>query len=555
MNPDSSDFPHNEHLDDVLQIISKLAQKAAVADYIYRGEPERYEQISSSFYRALPVKPPAGFNANDFQANTLLEEARLFTSQSDDLVILTELQHYGGKTNLIDFTADCHVALFFACDGSHDRDGRVIFLERNGNMKSHIHGPRSPVNRVIAQKSVFVMPPLGYIEVDQDDIVIIPRSLKFPILEHLRKAHGISAEKIYNDIHGFIRYEKVRQEALKHLLTGLTNLLNSDYQSAIDSFTKSLVLNPSSFASFASFAYDKRGTAKVHKGDYDGATDDYDRAIALAPNYAAAYNNRGLAKAYKSDYDGTTDDYDRAIALDPNNAAAYNNRGVAKAYKGDYDGATNDYDRAIALDPNYAAAYDNRGTAKTHKGDYDGAIADYDRAIALDPNYAAAYDNRGTAKTHKGDYDGAIADYDRAIALDPNDTAAYNNRGLAKAHKGDYDGAIDDCSRAIALDPNNANAYNNRGIAKLSKGDYDGAVDDCSRAIELEPDEAPVYSNRGEVWLHLSEWDNARDDLAIALNMGLDIVASFRNEYESVADFERRNGIAVPPDIAQMLGG
>ena len=89
----------------------------------------------------------------------------------------------------------------------------------------------------------------------------------------------------------------------------------------------------------------------------------------------------------------------------------------------------------------------------------------------------------------------------------------------------------------------------------MSKGDYDGAVDDCSRAIELEPDEAPVYSNRGEVWLHLSEWDNARDDLAIALNMGVDIVASFRNDYESVSDFEQRNDTTLPPDITEMLGG
>ena len=514
MNPDSADFPHNEHLDDVLQIISKLARKAAVADYIYRGEPEQYEQISSSFYRDLPVKLPAGFNVDSIQASAL-EDARRFTFESDDLAILTELQHYGGKTNLIDFTADYHIALFFACDGRHTKDGRVIFLERDGNMKSHIHVPSSPVNRVTAQKSVFVRPPSGYIEVAPDDIVTIRSSLKLPILEHLRKAHGISAETVYNDLHGFIRYAETHQDAFRHFLTAHTNILDSDYRSAIDSFTKSLDLNPTSLA------YSDRGSAYINVGEYDDAIADYDRAIALDPNYAAAYNNRG----------------------------------VARAHKGDYDSAIADYDRTIALDPNYAAAYDNRGTVKAHKGDYDGAIADYDRAIALDPDYAAAYDNRGTAKAHKSDYDGAIADYDRAIALDSNDTAAYNNRGLAKAHKGDYDGAIADCSRAIALDPNNANAYNNRGIAKLSKGDYDGAIDDCSRAIELEPDEALAYSNRGEIWLHLSEWDNAKADFTVAKNMGIDIVASFRNDYDSVADFEQRNGITLPPDIAEMLGG
>ena len=34
---------------------------------------------------------------------------------SDELEILTELQHYGGTTNLIDFTTDYLIAIFFAC--------------------------------------------------------------------------------------------------------------------------------------------------------------------------------------------------------------------------------------------------------------------------------------------------------------------------------------------------------------------------------------------------------------------------------------------------------
>ena len=514
MNADSADFPHNEHLDDVLQIISRLARKAAVADYIYRGEPERYEQISSSFYRDLPVKLPAGFNVDNIQASAL-KDARRFTFESEDLAILTELQHYGGKTNLIDFTADYHIALFFACDGRHTQDGRVIFLERDGNMKSYIHVPRNPVNRVTAQKSVFVRPPLGYIEVAPDDIVTISSSLKIPILEHLRKAHGISVETVYNDLHGFIRYAETHQDAFRHLLTARTNLLNSDYRSAIVFFTKSLNLNPSSLA------YSNRGSAytSVHK---------YDDAIA---------------------------DYDRAIALNPNDAAAYDSRGVAKTHKGDYDGAIADSSRAIALDPNDAAAYYNRGIVKAHKGDYDGTIADCSRAIALDPNNAAPYDNRGFAKLNKGDYDGAIDDCSCAIAIDPNYAAAYNNRGTAKARKGDYDSAIDDYDRAIAIDPNNAPLHDNRGVAKLSIGDYDGAIDDCSRSIELEPDEALAYRNRGMIWLRLSEWDNAREDLATARNRGVDIVALFRNGNASVADFEQRNGIALPPDIVEMLGG
>ena len=541
---------HNENLDDVLRIINKLARKAAIADYIYRGETERYEQISSSFYRDFPVKPPAGFNVDDVQEYALAE-ARQFTFESDDLAILTELQHYGGKTNLIDFTADYLIALFFACDGRHSQDGRVIFLERSGDMEDHINGPRSPVNRVIAQKSVFVRPPSGYIEVDSDDIVIIPSNLKRHILDHLRKAHGISYETVYNDLHGFIRYSEIHQDAFKYFLTALTNLMNGDYQDAISSFTESLDLNPTSFA------YSNRGSAYINIGEYDKAIADFNRAIAIDSNYAVDYNDRGAAKAYKGDYNGAIADYDHAIAIDSDSdyAAAYTNRGAAKLSIDDCDGAIADHDYAIALDPDYVAAYTNRGVAKDHKGDYDGAISDYDHAIAIDPNYAEAYNIRGVARAHKGDYDQAIDDYDRAIAIDPNYVTAYDNRGITKANKGDYDGAISDYDHAIAIDPYYAAAYNNRGVAKLNKGDYTAAIDDCSYAIEIEPDAAVAYSNRGEAWLHLSEWDNARADLTVAKDMYVDIVIAFRNDYASVADFEQRNGIVLPSDIAEMLGG
>ena len=47
-----------------------------------------------------------------------------------DFEILAQLQHYGCRTNLIDFTTDYLIALFFACDSSYHRDGKVILLKR-----------------------------------------------------------------------------------------------------------------------------------------------------------------------------------------------------------------------------------------------------------------------------------------------------------------------------------------------------------------------------------------------------------------------------------------
>ena len=102
-----------------------------------------------------------------------------------------------------------HIALFFACDGSSDKPGRIILLEQTQEMKDYINSPRNPQNRIIAQKSVFVRPPQGFLEPRQYEIIAIPPSLKESMLDYLQKQHGISTQTVYNDLHGFIRDQSI----------------------------------------------------------------------------------------------------------------------------------------------------------------------------------------------------------------------------------------------------------------------------------------------------------------------------------------------------------
>ena len=86
--------------------------------------------------------------------------------------------------------------------------------------------------------------------------------------------------------------------------------------------------------------------------------------------------DHGWACLDKGKYDDAIADFDKAIALDPNDAAAYGNRGNAYYSKGEVDRAIADYTKVIALNPNDAKAYYNRGNAYDDKGEVDRAIAD-----------------------------------------------------------------------------------------------------------------------------------------------------------------------------------
>ena len=122
------------------------------------------------------------------------------------------MQHYGGKTNLIDFTTNYFVALFFACEKFSSENGRIIFQKKELINLSIKKLPK-PINRVVSQSSVFVRPPEGFIIPGDSDVISIPSEIKLSMLEYLQEIHDISVETIYNDIHGFIRYQKDYMES------------------------------------------------------------------------------------------------------------------------------------------------------------------------------------------------------------------------------------------------------------------------------------------------------------------------------------------------------
>jgi tetratricopeptide (TPR) repeat protein len=230
-----------------------------------------------------------------------------------------------------------------------------------------------------------------------------------------------------------------------------------------------------------------RAVAQQKLGDLAGAIADYEQALALNPQHAAAYYNRGTARQDQGDLARAIADYEQAIALNPQYAAAYNNRGTARQDQGDLARAIADYTQAFTLNPQDAAAYYNRGTARQDQGDLVGAITDYEQALALNPQYVDAYNNRGTARQDQGDLAGAIADYTQALTLNPQDVAAYNNRGTARQDQGDLAGAIADYEQALALNPQDAGVYYNRGNARRTQGDLAGAIADYEQALALNP--------------------------------------------------------------------
>ena len=326
--------PNPSDLDDVLEKINEIAKASATGDYIYRGEPAHYQEhpyagsVTGRLYRHYLDIEAEDFDVADVEMSYLgaLHDALDLQGTTNFEVLLTN-HHFGDKTNLIAFTTDFLVALFFACERDTEQPGRVILLRSQPEVAPKPYAvkelPRT-IPHIAAQKSIFVHTLKGFVE--PDSIVNIPAHLKAALLAYLRNQHDISTETIYNELQVFLR--------------------GNPYE-------------PPVVAGF-------------------------NTVIDLSPTPASAYRNRGLTYADMKDLASAIADYQRERALDPEDAKVYNKRGLDSHHKGDFAAAIEYYNRAITLDPGDPQFYFNRGEAWLHLKEWHEAKRDLTTARTMD---------------------------------------------------------------------------------------------------------------------------------------------------------------------------
>lgn len=231
------------------------------------------------------------------------------------------------------------------------------------------------------------------------------------------------------------------------------------------------------------------GVEKMQNVDYQEAIANFNQAIQLQKNFAAAYSDRCLAYLQLQEYHQAIADCTQAINLTPDNVEAYLNRGIAYYRQGNYADAIGDDERAIALQPTDFRAYYNRGLALAAQENYAKAIIDYNTALTHIPQdnsiiFADIYNDRGLAQLQLQDIEAAMRDFDMAISLNSSDYRAYFNRGCACGRNGDDFGALRDFSEVIRLEPSYTLAYLNRGVARHRLGYHEGAISDLQKASQ-----------------------------------------------------------------------
>lgn len=256
-------------------------------------------------------------------------------------------------------------------------------------------------------------------------------------------------------------------------------------------------------------AHNNLGTALVQNGHVEDAITQYQKALALDPDYDLAHNNLGGAFLQKGQSDDAVVHYQRALEITPDYADAHNGMGTALLHKGQVDAAVAHYRKALEFKPDDADASYNLGSAFLQKGSVDEAVAHYQKALNFKPDYAEAHHSLGNVFLQKGDMDEAMTHYQKALEITPHHARAQNNLGTVFLRKRQADDAITHFLAALEINPDYAEAHNNLGEALLQKGRTDEAIAHYQRALELKPEYADAHYNLGNGLLQKGQIQDA----------------------------------------------
>jgi tetratricopeptide (TPR) repeat protein len=244
------------------------------------------------------------------------------------------------------------------------------------------------------------------------------------------------------------------------------------------------------------------GVALQAEGRLDEATAHYQRAIALAPDYAPAYNNLGTSLRAEGKLDEAVKTYQQALQLRGEYPDAQYNLANALIDAGKPAEAAGHFRVALQTIPGSVDVHNNLGIALMAEGRRDEAMDEFNQALQVDPASVQAHRNLAEALGAAHRYDEAIREYRTAVQLDPANASTRYDFGSMLVEMDRLDEAIAEFRAALQMDPKMVAAHNNLGIALASLGRMDEAIEQFRQALALQPD-----------------FEDARRNLAVALQV------------------------------------
>ncbi|MBK8464610.1 MAG: tetratricopeptide repeat protein [Chloracidobacterium sp.] len=351
-------------------------------------------------------------------------------------------------------------------------------------------------------------------------------------------------------------------EGLSNALTakGIETAGETNNQSALVYFNEAVKFDKQN-----DVAYAKIGAIYDAIGQKDKATVNYEKALAINPEYTMLYPPLGLlyldageiakAETYlrKSDAAGldTVETrflqgvlhfknnqnpdalaaFDRALELNSRSAEALYYRGQTLDRMGQPDQAIAAYKQTLVIAPTFGPASFDLGVNYYNKGDYQNAAVAYQNAVQIDPNNYQAHANLASTYRQMERFPEANAEY-KLASVGIKNPDLYSEWGYCLGKTNEWDKSVVRLKEASDMSPSavdNSNvgwAYYNSGNSQTAekndaaaRADYELAKSYSQKATEQDPKLDAAYLNLGSTHNKLGEFQLAVSVLKTALGL------------------------------------
>ncbi len=301
----------------------------------------------------------------------------------------------------------------------------------------------------------------------------------------------------------------------------------------------------------AAIAYKLWGNALQALGAGEHASEKYQQALRVQPNYAEVYVNLGNLYAQQERWDAAVQHYQQAIALKPDFAGAYRNLAKVWTRQGKSRLAAECWYQALTLEPNTATItqYLTLGNELLQQGQLSQAETCYRRVIELDKTFAGGYFNLAEALAQQGQWQDAAQHYrhamrlgfanpDLSAAIAPATTSLSANlvatqcyqQAKRQAQQQQWEQAAATLHQGLQrLEPELAQIYDLLGSTLRTNGDYEAAIQCYRKLVLLQPQSAEALANLGSLYAQQQQWQSAIATYHRAIALKPDFAGVHRN--------------------------
>jgi tetratricopeptide (TPR) repeat protein len=199
-------------------------------------------------------------------------------------------------------------------------------------------------------------------------------------------------------------------------LSMLTWLQIGHWKNSIELFTHALQYTSGNYV-----MHNNLGICLADEGDFDGAIAEFEKALAIAPNYKRSQYNLGNSLLAKGEIKASIKHYQEALRIDPGYVKARYNLGIALMYAGRHDESISQYYEVLKLSPNFEDARKLLGIQLACLGRFEEAIPQFSEIVKYSPDAENAQFDLGVVFASQGRMGEAITHLSKALHKQPSD--------------------------------------------------------------------------------------------------------------------------------------